>query len=76
MYSRVSSKRVGWNKRAGWKISPFGNLGDQKVFEIHMSNFWWPKKSYFHQMAMEQNLKFLDNSLESNVAFWKFSKKE
>ena len=39
-YSRVSNKRVGWNKRAGWKIPPnFGNFGDLKVFEIHLSNF-------------------------------------
>ena len=36
-YSRVSNKRVGWNKRAGWKIPPnFGNFGDLKVFEIHL----------------------------------------
>ena len=39
-YSRVSNKRVGWNKHAGWKIPPdFGNFGDLKVFEIHLSNF-------------------------------------
>ena len=39
-YSRVSNKRVGWNKHAGWKIPPnFGNFGDIKLFEMHLSKF-------------------------------------
>ena len=82
-YSRVSNKRVGCNKRAGWKIYPnLGSFWNLTVFKMDLSCFWWWSRSVmttivnFPLNCNETKLKFKRYSLKK-VSIWKiFSKKE